>query len=105
MIRIKETLNYCFTPANFTRLISTQSADNFSNRIGGTPILRPPSIEVSTSADDDGHDGLALPPNASSTRSALAGMNGHATVAANATRLTLVRTTTAARSGSLTTCD
>jgi len=74
-------------------------------RVGGTSILRPPSIRANASAADDGHDGSELLPNASNTRSAVAGMNGHATVAANATRFTLVRTTMAARSGSLMTCD
>src|SRR3954453_8603432 len=92
-------------PANFTRLVSTHSADNFSNKIGGTPTRRPPSIVVNASAADDGHYGLGSQPNASRTRSAVTGMNGHATVAANANRFTLVTTTTAARSGSSTTRD
>ena len=100
-----ELADWRFTPANFARLVSTHSAESFANKIGGTSTFRPPSIRVNASAADDGHDGSELLPKASSTRSAVAGMNGHAIVAANATRFTLVRTTTAARSGSLMTCD
>src|SRR6266702_5406939 len=97
--------SWCGTPANLARLVSTQSVESFSNKMGGTSIFRPPLIIISASAADDGHDGLASLPNASSTRSEVAGMNGHATVAANASKFTLVRTTTAARSGLRTACD
>jgi 3-oxoacyl-[acyl-carrier protein] reductase len=80
-------------------LVSTHSLESFSNKIGGTSTFRRPAIWVNASAAEAGHNGFALLPNASSTRSAVAGMNGQATVAAHASRFTLVQSIPLGRIG------